>query len=203
MDQDHVETVETYVPPPSLVGNDDAPSLTVEPNVVQEDLSSSEDSDSPDEQSPLLPRLAISVRAIATFMREEEIKRRGDWGQTARRNAERAQMELDETAWRSEWNADSFDSQECERNRWITPESCDWNEDIGFIRYKYPRRYQFMCNLLHHYLCAEYAWDFELKEEEIRETMIQRNTSHPVTQSVLNLLNQIRLENGRQPIHPK
>ncbi|MDE3090846.1 MAG: NACHT domain-containing protein, partial [Chloroflexota bacterium] len=195
-DQNLVEVVETRKPSLESAGSGDAPSLDVLPNENQSDLAGSEDEEEPpDKWIPL--QLALAVQSIVTFMREEEIKRRDDWGQKARKRAQQAQMELDETAWRSDWDADGFDSKECERNSWITRESCEWNEEIGFIRDKYPRRYRFMCNLLHYYFCVEYAYDFEVNEEEIKETMIHRGTNRPATQSVLILLNQIRLANRR------
>jgi energy-coupling factor transporter ATP-binding protein EcfA2 len=194
LDQDRVELSaqhEQSVP----TGNDQAPIIEVDPNLVQEELLHREDLSLAEE--PLLPHLASAVRAITDFMRQEEVKRQESWGQDTQRIADQAKGELDEVAWYSDWSAGSFD---CREHR-ITGESCRWNEDIGFIHRKSHWHYHFMCDLLHHYLCAEYAWDFELKDDMVRDRMNQQRVDHPATRSVLDLLNELRQDNGRELIN--
>ncbi|MCX7839378.1 MAG: NACHT domain-containing protein [Anaerolineae bacterium] len=196
IDQDWIKPVAEYKPE-IVFGNDDAPAIDVEPNPIQVELPEKEEVSFMDRV--LLPRLAIAVQAITNFMRSEEVKRRREWGEDQSRIAKQAKIELDETAWHCDWSVDSFDSKECQN--WITSDSCKWNEDIGFIRYRYPRRYQFMCELLHHYFCAEYAWDFKLSEEVIKARAMQQGIHHSSTQRVIRLLNELWIENGRTPVN--
>lgn len=206
IDQDRIEVMETQKLSPESSGRGAIPSLDVNPN-EESDLSmigqvAEKDDGGHDDAGDkwIPPQPALALQAITTYMREQEIKRRGDWGLDIRRKAEQAQVEIDETAWRTDWEANGFDSLECERQGWITKDSCVWNEDLGFIRYVYPRRYRFLCDLVHHYFCAEHAF-FASGEEEIKTELVRREVVRPATKSILGLLNQIRIENGRKELN--
>ncbi len=194
-DRDRVQVLEMRKPNLSQQGNAEVPDIEVPPN-EGESTAPEIQLDEPGEKW-VAPQLALALQAITEYMRKEEVNRKRVSGDKAQRIADQARIELDETAWLSNWEMSGFDHLECERKGWITRQACEWNEDIGFIRYAYPRHYRFLCDLLRHYFCAEYAYSMRKDDDEVRTKVLQQGIARLATQSVLGLLNQIRIENGK------
>jgi len=199
IDQDTVQVIAPQTVMVEHEGTNDIPYALVEPNSEETEVESANGDDERDEKW-LPPTLALAIQAITAHMREQETIRKNDWGDSARRIAAQAQVEIDEIAWLSDWELNWFDHVEYERNGLISRESCEWNEDIGFIRYVRPRRYEFICSLLHHYFGAEYAFSTAKSEKVVKDKMSQRDMMQPATKSVLQLLNELRTENGQDKI---
>jgi len=80
----------------------------------------------------------------------------------------------------------------------LADESRQWNRYLGFIRKTDVRLYQFTTRLFQFFCAANQGYaDAKYNESGIKEHLQARM---PISNEVLNLLNQLQQANGRKPI---
>lgn len=178
--------------------------LSVEPNLAQDtewDNVENQDTE-PTEENPFVfsvPSLAISVQQIVEHMKNEEIKRHKGLGNTtAERTAVKAQNALRQVAWNTDWDSEYFNWFSCQRKRWLTEKSLVWNQNIGFIRTQDFETFYFYCLLLKHFEAAAHA--FKRNEKRLADQFEKVGKSSPGGMKILDLLNDLRTENGKDKI---
>lgn len=203
VDRDRIQVVAS-TPTTIKEGQGPLPFLSVEPNLVQDKELNNEESheNKAPEENPFvfsIPSLAVSVQQIVEYMIGEEIKRQKGLGKTrAELDAANAQDGLRRVAWQTDWDSEHFDWYSCKAIRSLTQRSLVWNQNIGFIRTQNSETYYFYCMLLKHYEAAAHA----LRRDETRikgEFETRRKSSEGRTK-ILDLLNELRTENGKEEI---
>lgn len=138
--------------------------------------------------------LAIAIRVVLQYLEDEEIKRQQEFGKDSRREAGKAMFNLEKIAWqKTDWDKLVFRETKSIENLIL------WALFIGFIEQKKYPNCTFPSELTRCYFAASYGFDIEDDEEKVRR-MITKNAQKRFSSRILQLLNELRLSNGREAI---
>jgi GTPase SAR1 family protein len=110
---------------------------------------------------PVFP-VALALRQITTTMRHEERKRK-PWVPNVDQHDDNARVELERSAWYSNWDVDYVNIEELRKDNNL--QYLDWNKNLGFIYSKTPYQLGFINHLYKLYSTAEYACNCEVQTE--------------------------------------
>ncbi len=96
------------------------------------------------------------LRKITTEMREQELQRKVYQPGRVSLDDE-ARMQLEQVGWVSKWNTHFIDIETCKLKNCYSPQSWEWNANIGFIKRHNYHLYHFICKLYQLYLAAEFS----------------------------------------------
>jgi hypothetical protein len=144
-------------------------------------------------------RLSLVLEIITEHMRQEEMKRQKDWGDDRQQVVDMAEYDLEQLAWHVDWGRDDFDPMVCRDKHWLSPDTLRWNQDIGFVVREHFRRYHFFATLFRRFVAARRAYeDAEIDEASVRVKILEQKPERPAVQVILDLLNELRIANGRE-----
>ncbi len=152
-----------------------------------------------DEDAFMLPSNVILLYQVIDYLRKEESDRQKDLGLDTDEILFNAKIKLENLAWEKAWQDETFNWY---RFREILDDrSRTWNEYIGFIKRSSKNGYTYrFLSLFFQSLCAaRYAFEMDLPEEDIRESVSQKRT-HRGVNIVKSTLNDFLMSNGRNPI---
>lgn len=147
---------------------------------------------------PSIPPLASLIKSVADYVRHEEIKRRRDWGIDSRRLIRDSQSQLRKTAWQNDWSLSQFDVSVCIEKGLLNSSSLESCEDIGFIEAVDLQIYRYINRLYHKFFISEYG--YQLPIDRLQRSIAEHDPEADSTKWVIELVNQLLIDNGRQPM---
>lgn len=151
----------------------------------------------------IMPHLALAYKFIVDYIEEEEIKRRQDFGINTKKVAEQARMNLEKIAWNSDWSSNEINMSEYPE-QYLDERISLWYEETGFFITTSPKNpyiYKYACIELMFFFAAEFAFFTKNTLEDIKSDrkrgFPQEGFPNQETKKVLLMLNQLRIENGK------
>lgn len=151
----------------------------------------------------IMPHLALAYKFIVDYIEEEEIKRRQDFGINTKKVAEQARMNLEKIAWNSDWSSNEINMSK-HPEQYLDQRMSIWYEETGFFITTSPKNpyiYKYACTALMFFFAAEFAFFTKNTLEDIKSDRKRRfpqeGFPNQETKKVLMMLNQLRIENGK------
>ena len=147
-----------------------------------------------------LPELASILKHIMDYLQADEINRNQKLGEDSKPLAEKSRNGLGKLAWNIFWHELIFDIDDCKEKKWINDSEIVWSEHVGYIKQKeHFLKYSFVNHLARRYFSAEFAWRKAYSHEVVKE-IYQQQPNSKIANTVIVLLNELLIENGRDPI---
>lgn len=175
----------------------DESDLISEPYLVQEISTKESIENNSDESKFKMPNEALAIKYVLNYVQEEEKKRKDEFGINAKHLAEQSRRYLSMIAWESKWDNIFVYVKPNEND-----EKLDWNTNLGYIQTADYFSYKFMCLLLKRYMTAEYAYFWSESDPEGIIYTLKKNQNQytVVTPKIIDLINQLRIANGRDAL---
>ncbi len=155
------------------------------------------------EDEEKFPSFVTVFAAITDYLQEQEKERQKMIGLEPEDVLLQAQSEREELAWEKDWNDDTFTW----RGKWkeyLSQNSLKWNRYIGFLVKTNHDRFRFLSLFFQSFCAASYGFrgvrENYLDVDDVVK-VIEEKKEHKASLQVMELLNKLLQDNGRDPIH--
>jgi hypothetical protein len=172
--------------------------LDVQESNEKDGVSFRDDNDNVD----VVPSFVTVFSGIIEHVRDKEKERQKSWGLSPIESQEEAKNSLEELAWEKNWNTERF-TWKGKWRRILSEKSIRWNEYIGFVRRVGFERYRYLSLFFQSFCAANYGAMGLLEEYLDKQTVVETiegKQNHSSTQQVIDLLNRILQDNGKEPL---